>query len=60
MWCGCLYDWAAHLLVAAEAATVLWLFLFEWLCTEPWVLFRFVRGACFSLVSWALATQCLP
>jgi len=60
IWCGRLYDWAAHLLVAAEAATVLWPFGCAWLCTEPWVLNRFVLGACCSLVSWALATQCLP
>jgi len=59
MWCGRLYDWAAHVLVAAEAATVFWLFCCAWLCTEPLVLDRFVLRGCFSLVSWALATQCL-
>jgi len=50
MSCSRLYEWAAHLLVAVEAATVLRLFCCAGLCTEPWVLDRFLLRHCFSLV----------
>jgi len=50
MWCGRVNDWAAHIFVAAEAATVLWPFRCAWLRTKPRVLNDFVLRACFSLV----------